>query len=135
MPGRSANSTDRHVGSRVRTRRLELAMSQKALAERLGITFQQVQKYEKGTNRISASRLQGIAGALDVPIHFFFEDTARPRQHAPKGRQYASPRQVSAFLATPDGHALMAAFRRITDSKLRHSVLRALESRLKGSRS
>ena len=67
------NPTDKYVGSRVRMRRLMLHMSQERLADQLGLTFQQVQKYEKGTNRIGASRLQHIAEILQVPISFFFE--------------------------------------------------------------
>src|SRR5580704_14977680 len=65
--------TDKHVGNRVRMRRLMLGMSQEKLADQLGLTFQQVQKYEKGTNRISASRLQEISHVLEVPVPFFFE--------------------------------------------------------------
>src|SRR6516165_6183716 len=68
------NPTDKYVGSRVRMRRLMLHMSQERLAEQLGLTFQQVQKYEKGTNRISASRLQEISNILSVPVPYFFED-------------------------------------------------------------
>src|SRR5690606_34025694 len=68
------NPIDIHVGSRVRLRRNMLGMSQEKLGERLGITFQQVQKYEKGTNRVGASRLQAIASILDAPVSFFFED-------------------------------------------------------------
>ena len=71
---KSANAIDVHVGSRVRLRRMMLGMSQECLGEHLGITFQQVQKYEKGTNHIGASRLQAIARVLSVPVAFFFED-------------------------------------------------------------
>ena len=70
------NPIDIHVGSRVRLRRMMLGMSQEKLGESLGITFQQIQKYEKGTNRVSASRLQGIARLLSVPVSYFFEDLA-----------------------------------------------------------
>lgn len=75
------NPTDKHVGARVRLRRLALKLSQTALADALGVTFQQVQKYEKGTNRISASSLQKVSEVLDVPVSFFFEgakSSARP---------------------------------------------------------
>ena len=68
------NPTDMHVGSRIRLRRNMLGMSQEKLGESLGITFQQIQKYEKGTNRVGASRLQAIANILGVPVAFFFED-------------------------------------------------------------
>src|SRR6185503_5060809 len=72
------NPTDRHVGARVRMRRLMLDMTQTELANGLGLTFQQVQKYEKGTNRIGASRLQHIADLLQVPISFFFDGAGEP---------------------------------------------------------
>ena len=68
------NPIDVHVGSRVRLRRTMLGISQEKLGEHLGITFQQIQKYEKGANRIGASRLQEIARVLDTPVAFFFED-------------------------------------------------------------
>ena len=73
MPIKSPEPVDRHVGSRVRMHRLMIRMSQGALADQIGVTFQQVQKYEKGKNRISASRLQQIAAILNVPAHSFFE--------------------------------------------------------------
>ena len=91
---------DRHVGSRVRMRRLMLGMSQTSLADKLGLTFQQVQKYEKGKNRMGSSRLQQIANILQVPVTFFFEDA--PGQTKPDGRG-PSPAYVSDFLATTDG--------------------------------
>ncbi len=68
---------DKHVGGRVRMRRLMLGMSQSALADAIGVTFQQVQKYEKGTNRMGSSRLQQVANVLQVPVKFFFEDVPR----------------------------------------------------------
>ena len=70
---KAPNPVDQHVGSRVRMRRMMLAMSQTNLGNALGLTFQQVQKYEKGTNRIGASRLQQISRTLQVPVAFFFE--------------------------------------------------------------
>ena len=72
------NWTDKHVGNRIRTRRLMLNMSQNKLARTIGVTFQQVQKYEKGSNRVGASRLLQIASALEVPIGFFFEGLPPP---------------------------------------------------------
>ena len=74
MAKKAPNPIDKHVGSRVRMRRMMLAMSQEKLGDALGLTFQQVQKYEKGTNRITAGRLKRIANILDVPILYFFED-------------------------------------------------------------
>ena len=74
MAGKKPNPVDTHVGSRVRLRRMLLGMSQERLGESMGLTFQQVQKYEKGVNRIGASRLFQISRILDVPIQFFFEE-------------------------------------------------------------
>src|SRR6201996_5200722 len=111
---KAPNPTDKHVGSRVRMRRMMLGMSQEKLGDALGLTFQQVQKYEKGTNRIGASRLQQISHILQVPVAFFFEGA--PALHSqPDGPATAapSPTYVSDFLATSDGLALTKAFMRI----------------------
>src|SRR5882762_8525140 len=70
------NPTDVHVGSRVRLRRTLLGMSQEKLGEAIGLTFQQVQKYERGANRVGASRLYDLSRVLDVPVSFFFDDIA-----------------------------------------------------------
>jgi len=121
------NLIDKHVGSRVRMRRLMLGRSQTNLAEVLGITFQQVQKYEKGTNRMAASRLQHISQLLQVPVPFFFEGAPHlPGQ--PKGNgEEASPAYVSEFLATSDGLALTKAFMRITEPSLRRRIVALVE--------
>lgn len=116
------NPIDIHVGSRVRLRRMMLGMSQEKLGESLGITFQQIQKYEKGTNRIGASRLQAIARVLSVPVSFFFEDA--PGAPGPAGM--AEPEQTSFvvdFLSTSEGIQLNKAFVRIKDAKLRRRVI------------
>src|SRR3954466_12148836 len=106
MVKRSPNPIDRHVGSRVRMRRLMLRMSQMTLADAIGLTFQQVQKYEKGTNRMGASRLQQIAHVLQVSVPFFFEG-APSLQGLPNGTEAApSTTYVAEFLATSDGLAL-----------------------------
>jgi transcriptional regulator with XRE-family HTH domain len=118
--------TDKHVGSRVRMRRLMLGMSQEKLADQLGLTFQQVQKYEKGTNRISASRLQHVCHILDVPVSFFFEQAPGPSTSS-RGFSEASPAYVNDFLASSDGLALLKAFMRIDDSTLRRSIVRLVE--------
>jgi transcriptional regulator with XRE-family HTH domain len=118
---------DKHVGSRVRMRRLMLRMSQTALADQLGITFQQVQKYEKGTNRISASRLQGISQILQVPIPFFFEGVPRMPEESRRHGAAASPAYVSEFLASANGLKLVGVFTRIRDAKLRRSIVRLVE--------
>lgn len=82
---RTANDVDAHLGRRVRQRRLELNMSQERLAELLGVTFQQIQKYEKGFNRIAASRLYAMTRALDVDITYFFEGLPKPKRGSKSG--------------------------------------------------
>lgn len=123
------NPIDRHVGSRVRMRRMMLGMSQEKLGDALGLTFQQVQKYEKGANRIGASRLQQISQILQVPVSFFFEGVPSPRtEQRTEGLSEApSPAYVSDFLATSDGLALTKAFVRITDAKLRRRIVDLVE--------
>src|SRR5438034_8794140 len=112
MAKKAPNPIDKHVGSRVRMRRMMLAMSQERLGDALGLTFQQVQKYEKGANRIGASRLQQISHILQVPVSFFFDGAPSvPGHHAPPGMSEApSPAYVSDFLSTSDGLALTKAF-------------------------
>jgi transcriptional regulator with XRE-family HTH domain len=111
---------DKHVGNRVRARRTARSMTQEKLGDALGLTFQQVQKYEKGINRVGASRLQHIAQILQVPVTFFFDGA--PGQ--PKTRDDApSPAYVAEFLGTADGLALTAAFTRLKDAKLRRSIV------------
>lgn len=127
MTKKSPNPIDKHVGSRVRMRRMMVSMSQEKLGENLGITFQQIQKYEKGTNRIGASRLQHISNVLGVPVSFFFEG-------APSGSPSAgfsedsSPAYVSDFLATSEGLALTRAFTRISDAKVRRRIVDLVEA-------
>jgi transcriptional regulator with XRE-family HTH domain len=117
MKPKSINSTDQHVGSRVRMRRMMLGMTQADLSEAIGVTFQQVQKYEKGTNRVSASRLQHISHVLQVPVSFFFEDAdgSSPRHDAP-------PDEITHFMATADGLALAKAFMRIRNIEVRRRI-------------
>jgi transcriptional regulator with XRE-family HTH domain len=101
------------LGSRVRMRRLMLKMSQTKVGDALGITFQQVQKYEKGTNRIGASRLQHISQILQVPATFFFEDTPDRSSARASKDAAASPNPVMDFMSTSEGLALAKAFMRI----------------------
>jgi transcriptional regulator with XRE-family HTH domain len=104
-------------------RRMMLGMSQEKLGDALSLTFQQVQKYEKGTNRIGASRLQQIAHFLQVPVSFFFEG-APELPAGPGGMTEApSPSYISDFLATSEGLALTKAFMRIKDPKLRRRIV------------
>ena len=119
---KSPNPVDVHVGSRVRLRRMMLGMSQEKLGEGLGITFQRIQKYEKGTNRIGASRLQHIARLLAVPVSFFFEDApggAQPQE----GFAEESHSFVVDFLATNEGLALNRAFLQIRDARVRRKLI------------
>jgi len=118
LPRKKApNPTDQHIGSRVRMRRKMLAMSQEQLAEALGITYQQVQKNEKGTNRIGASRLQQISHILQVPVAFFFEGA--PNAAAPHELSMA---QIDDFVSDSNGLRLMRAFMRIDNAALRRRI-------------
>ena len=120
---KSPNPIDKHVGARLRMRRLMVGMSQGRLGEALEVTFQQIQKYEKGTNRIGASRLQQLARVLEVPPAFFFEGAPSPEP----GRQtFAEPSAnayVVDFLSTSEGLQLNRAFSQIRDPKVRNRVL------------
>jgi transcriptional regulator with XRE-family HTH domain len=129
MAKKAPNPTDKHVGSRVRMRRMMLGMSQEKLGNSLGLTFQQVQKYEKGTNRIGASRLQQISHTLQVPVAFFFEGApaAATATRTDGMAEAPSPAYVSDFLATSDGLALTKAFMRISYSKLRRHIVDLVE--------
>jgi transcriptional regulator with XRE-family HTH domain len=130
MPRGALNPTDKHVGSRVRMRRLMLDMSQTDLADGLGLTFQQVQKYEKGSNRISASRLQQLCQILQVPVPFFFEGAPAASgipQAAKATGDAPSPAYVTDFVATSEGLDLVKAFMCIEDAKLRRAIVRLVE--------
>jgi transcriptional regulator with XRE-family HTH domain len=124
---KAPNPIDKHVGSRVRMRRMMLGMSQSKLGDGLGLSFQQVQKYEKGTNRMGASCLQQISHILQIPAPFFFEGAPHlPGQ--PTGIGGApSPAYVSEFLATTDGLALTKAFMRIKEPGLRRRIVHLVE--------
>ena len=116
------NPIDVHVGSRIRLRRNMQGMSQEKLGELLGITFQQIQKYEKGSNRVGASRLQAISSILGVPVAFFFEDA--PTDGTPTGfGESAGTNYVVDFLSSPEGLQLNRAFVRIQDPKVRRKIL------------
>ena len=123
------NPIDIHVGSRIRLRRNMLGMSQEKLGENLGITFQQIQKYVKGTNRVGASRLQAIASILGVPVAFFFEDA--PGQEASGNRGFAEDSSMAfavEFCGSPEGLQLNRAFVKITDMKVRRKIIELVKS-------
>lgn len=116
------NPVDTHVGARVRLRRTMLGLSQEKLGESLGITFQQVQKYEKGSNRIGASRLQRMSDVLNVPVAYFFEDAPGGAERG--GLQEGSGSDhIADFLSSSDGLQLNRAFVRITDPKVRRRII------------
>ncbi len=128
--GRKPNPVDVHVGSRVRLRRLIIGMSQEKLGEKMNLTFQQIQKYEKGTNRIGASRLFQLSQILDVPMSYFFEDApikpgaaAAPGFAEPKGEAF-----LLDFLNTREGLELNRAFVRIKDPKVRRKIIDLVRS-------
>lgn len=123
------NPIDIHVGSRIRLRRTMLGMSQEKLGESLGITFQQVQKYEKGTNRVGASRLQNIASILNVPVSFFFEDAPDDSAaSATSGLEENSSTYVVSFLSSSEGLQLNRAFVKIADPKVRRRIIDLVKS-------
>jgi transcriptional regulator with XRE-family HTH domain len=126
MPAKVPNPIDRYVGSRVRTRRLLIGMTQERLGNVLGLTFQQVQKYEKGSNRIGASRLQQIADALKVRTSYFFDGAP-----GASNRSAGPPREpafLSDFLTAPDALLLAKAFVQIKDPKLRRRVVNLVQA-------
>jgi transcriptional regulator with XRE-family HTH domain len=123
------NPTDLHVGSRIRLRRNMLGMSQEKLGDNLGITFQQIQKYEKGTNRVGASRLQAIATILNVPPAFFFEDLSGHQAGAAGGlAEDASTMSAMDFVTSAEGLQLNRAFVRISDPKVRRRIIDLVKS-------
>jgi transcriptional regulator with XRE-family HTH domain len=123
------NPIDAHVGGRIRMRRNMLGMSQEKLGESLGITFQQIQKYEKGTNRVGASRLQAIASIMEVPPAFFFEN-APTDEHTPIGglSEDSSMTSVMEFCSSSEGIQLNRAFVKIGDPKIRRRILELVKS-------
>ena len=120
---KAPNPIDRHVGSRVRMRRMLIGMSQEKLGEALGLTFQQVQKYEKGTNRIGASRLHRIASVLSVPVEFFYEGAPHGSAAGTGFAESPSSTYMSDFLSSNEGVQLVKAFLAIKDPKIRRKVV------------
>ena len=115
---------DVHVGARIRIRRKLLGVSQQALAEALGLTFQQVQKYERGTNRVSASKLYEVAAFLGTPINYFFEELPAPEVENPQRRTGVDEdRMIRDFLSTGEGLELARGFPAIRSAKMRRTIL------------
>ncbi|WP_119272312.1 helix-turn-helix domain-containing protein [Taklimakanibacter deserti] len=126
MTKRDPNFVDRHVGNRVRMRRLLVGMSQEKLGELLGITFQQVQKYEKGSNRVSASRLYQIARVLGVPVQFFYDELKE--DDGPSGfAESEGADAIAGALQSPDGVQIARIFSETTDPDKRKLILNAVK--------
>jgi transcriptional regulator with XRE-family HTH domain len=125
MSTKNPNPIDKHVGSRLRMRRMMLGMSQEKLGEAFGLTFQQVQKYERGMNRMGASRLQQAAGILDVAVPFFFEGAPGGPQKLDKSSP--SPAYVNEFISSQDGLRLIKAFMRIENADLRRRIVNLVQ--------
>jgi transcriptional regulator with XRE-family HTH domain len=120
---KTPNPVDKHVGSRVRMRRRMLAMSQGKLGDALGLTFQQVQKYEKGTNRIGAGRLQEISHILQVPIAFFYEDALDGTARRVSVEDTRSLALLDDFISSPEGLRLVQSFMRIERADVRRRIV------------
>jgi transcriptional regulator with XRE-family HTH domain len=120
---KAPNPIDKHVGSRVRMRRMMLAMSQQKLADALGLTFQQVQKYERGANRMGASRLQQMSDILQVPVEFFFEGAPNTSEPHGSNGSALSMAQIDDFISDSDGLRLIGAFIRIDNADLRRRIV------------
>ena len=127
MPQKRANPIDLQVGSRVRIRRMQIGMSQERLGDLLGLTFQQVQKYEKGANRISAGRLFEVSRILNVPVDFFYEGLAAPLPPGANGIEVSAPSMME-FVSSSDGLQLSLAYMKIKDAKVRKRVLDLVKS-------
>jgi len=123
MASKAPDQVDKYVGARIRMRRRMLGMSQENLGDALGLTYQQVQKYEKGTNRVGAGRLQHIASILQVPPTFFFEGAPIARGEKRVGAGAPVPAYLSEFVSSADGLALVKAFIRITKPRLRRHIV------------
>ena len=123
MKQRSAGKPDIELGKRIRLRRVEQKISQAELGDKLGVSFQQVQKYEKGVNRVSASRLQQACNVLQVPVQFFFEGLPKAETGA-KGREDTSYALISDLLSSPEGIALAKGFMQIEDRVVRRHIVK-----------
>jgi transcriptional regulator with XRE-family HTH domain len=131
MAKKQPSSVDAHVGSRVRLRRMLIGMSQEKLGELLGLTFQQVQKYEKGANRIGASRLYDISTILNVPVQYFFEELPHSSSPSLNGHGMSEPDRepfVMDFVSSTEGLQLIRSYTKVTDSRVRKRILELVKS-------
>ena len=129
---RQPNPIDVHVGGRVRLRRILVGMSQERLGEEIGLTFQQIQKYEKGSNRISASRLYQISRILNVPVQYFFDDVPDGDRHPTNsgngGRERGATHEIIDFISSAEGLQLNKAFAEIGDPVVRRKLVELLKT-------
>ncbi len=123
---RAPNPVDVHVGVRLRMRRMMLSISQEKLGEALGVSFQQIQKYERGSNRIGAGRLRDIASELQVPISYFYEDM--PGEEPANGFAETGTSYVSELLTSADGVELTRAFLKVKDPAVRRRIVDLVKS-------
>lgn len=129
-PEKLPNIVDQHVGERIRRRRRALGLSQDTLADSLGLTFQQVQKYERGTNRVSASKLYQIAQTLQVTVSYFFEGLADTRYAAASAPGVGEEGEafVSEQPLTPEERQVVAWLQRIDNRRLRRPLLEMIRT-------
>jgi transcriptional regulator with XRE-family HTH domain len=127
MNKRSPNRIDKYVGSRIRVRRQTLGISQRKLAHALGVTFQQIQRYENGTSRIGAGRLHHLSQVLQAPPAFFFQGETNMSVGRSSETRTASPVRLMRFVGTREGIALARAFGRL-DVKLRWRIVNLVQS-------
>jgi transcriptional regulator with XRE-family HTH domain len=120
---KSANPIDAHVGARMRLRRTMVGLSQEKLGDKLGVTFQQVQKYEKGTNRIGAGRLYDVSRILEVPVPFFYEDLPGDLSSSVTGMAESQSTYSIDILSSAEGHKLAVNFARVSDPKVRKKIV------------
>jgi len=121
---RTATAVDSHIGQKIRARRIFLRMSQTEVADALGISFQQIQKYEKGMNRVGASRLQQISDALGVSPYYFFENAPTVGKKMPAPIEGQLPEQaIVSFLGTREGASLVRGFLAIKQKPIRRAVI------------
>ena len=133
VPKKQANPVDAHVGNRMRLRRMLIGLSQEKMGEMLGLTFQQVQKYEKGVNRIGAGRLYQVAEILGVPISYFYEGFVGAESRNAAAGDDTATKPVMDFLSSGEGLQLTLAFMRIKDQKVRKRVIDLVKSLAEGA--
>lgn len=129
MKQRCTTSVDQYVGARVRERRILIRMTQTELGERLNITFQQIQKYEEGVNRISAGRLYEIAEIMGVDFSYFFADAPKPSSAT---AETSEARELRKFATSKEARDVLAAYRAISSASLRGRLLALMRALSQG---